>query len=247
MTSDLFIGLPRRHFGLIAADSPWRFETFSAKGRGRCPDGRRTNARGNFVDGSNNDPARHYETMSMAEILALPVGELAAKDSVLLLWAVDSMIPQALQVGAAWGFTYKTVGLFWVKTRRANSARGNDLDDPYEKLFPMGTGYWTRANPEQCLLFTRGKPKRLSASVRKLIVAPRREHSRKPDEQYERIEALVAGPYLELFARQQRPGWVSWGNEVGRFSTPSSAAAPLPNASSLTHFNSNADIVGGAS
>lgn len=82
----------------------------------------------------------------------------------------------------------------------------------------MGTGYWTRANPEQCLLFTRGSPKRLSASIEKLIVSPRREHSRKPDEIYERIEKLVGGPYLELFSRQERAGWKTWGNQVGKFS-----------------------------
>jgi N6-adenosine-specific RNA methylase IME4 len=215
--SDL-LALPRAgQYGCILADPAWRFETYSAKGRGRSPDGRRTNDHGNYVDGANNDPARHYETLSLEEIQALPVRTLAAKDCVLALWAVDSMIPQALTVGAAWGFTFKTVAFYWAKTRRVDSTRGKDLSDQYEKLFPMGTGYWTRANPEPCLLFTRGKPKRVSAGVRKLIVAPRREHSRKPDEQYERIERLVAGPYVELFARQTRSGWDSWGLEVGKF------------------------------
>jgi N6-adenosine-specific RNA methylase IME4 len=84
----------------------------------------------------------------------------------------------------------------------------------------MGTGYWTRANPEPCLLFTRGKPKRLSSAVRKLLIAPRREHSRKPDEQYDRIEELCAGPYLELFARQVQPGWTAFGNQTDRFDYP---------------------------
>jgi N6-adenosine-specific RNA methylase IME4 len=87
----------------------------------------------------------------------------------------------------------------------------------HHKQFPMGTGYWTRANPELCLLFTRGKPKRLSAAVRKLMIAPRREHSRKPDQQYQDIEQLVGGPYLELFARTEREGWTSWGNQTGKF------------------------------
>jgi N6-adenosine-specific RNA methylase IME4 len=85
--------------------------------------------------------------------------------------------------------------------------------------FFTGLGFWTRANPEPCLLATRGKPHRCSASVRKLIVSPRREHSRKPDEVYERIEALCQGPYLELFARFarpgfSRPGWDLWGREA---------------------------------
>ena len=81
----------------------------------------------------------------------------------------------------------------------------------------MGLGYWTRANSEPCLLATRGKPKRLNADVRQGIIAPRREHSRKPDEVHGRIERLVAGPYLELFARAERPGWTVWGNETTKF------------------------------
>jgi N6-adenosine-specific RNA methylase IME4 len=81
----------------------------------------------------------------------------------------------------------------------------------------MGLGYWTRANTEVCLLATRGKPKRLNAGVRQAIIAPRREHSRKPDCVHERIERLVAGPYVELFARQRRQGWDVWGHQVGKF------------------------------
>jgi N6-adenosine-specific RNA methylase IME4 len=94
--------------------------------------------------------------------------------------------------------------------------------DPY-RLFAddatpfAGLGYWTRANTEPCLLATRGKPKRLNADVRQGIIAPRREHSRKPEGIHFRIERLVAGPYVELFARETRPGWDCWGNEVGKF------------------------------
>lgn len=208
--SGTFADMPR--FGAILADCPWRFSTWSAKGRDRCPDGPLPRAKQR-----ENNPARHYQTMTLQDIKALPVSQIAADDCVLLLWAVDPMIPQALEVGAAWGFTYKTVAFYWAKLRREGSTRHLLHDEPAHKLFPMGTGYWTRPNPEQCLLFTRGKPKRISAAVRKLIIAPRREHSRKPDEQYERIEALVAGPYLELFARQTRPGWAAWGNETAKF------------------------------
>ena len=78
-------------------------------------------------------------------------------------------------------------------------------------------GSWTRSNPEMCLLATMGKPKRLSAAVRQLIVAPRREHSRKPDEVYERIEHLVGGPYLEMYSRTDRTGWDAMGNQTGRW------------------------------
>ena len=197
--------------GAILIDPPWRFETWSAAGRGRCPDAPviRNEQR-------QNRPERHYKTMTLQEITDLPVRSLAAPDCVLFLWVVDPMIPRALQLGAHWGFTYKTVGFYWAKTRR-NEGANNKRPHVKARPFPMGTGYWTRANPEVCLLFTRGKPKRKSAGVEKLIVSPRREHSRKPDEIYSRIQALVGGPYLEMFARQQWPGWSSWGDETTKF------------------------------
>lgn len=141
--------------------------------------------------------SRHYSLMHTDEISALPVLGWAAKDCVLFMWTLNSMQPQAHEVIKSWGFTYKTVAFTWVKTGR------------------LGMGYWTRQNSERCLLATRGKPKRLNADVREIITAPRREHSRKPDEQYERIERLVDGPYLEMFARPpHRTGWDVWGNEA---------------------------------
>lgn len=200
-------------YGAILADPPWQMAMYSEKGRGRCPDGPLTRNQSR-----QNSPARHYDTMPLADIKALPVNHLAAHDCVLFMWAVDPMLPHALEVGEAWGFTFKTVAFYWAKMRRETSTRARDMDEPAHKLFPMGTGYWTRANPEMCLLFTRGNPKRLSAGVRKLLVEPRREHSRKPDRVQDDIMSLCAGPYVELFARTQRPGWDSWGNQVDRFS-----------------------------
>lgn len=209
------VTVPPGGFGVILADPPWRVSMWGPKGMGRSPDGPVTRN-----VSRQNSPERHYATMPIDEIKALPVASLAARDCVLLVWAVDPLLPQAVEVGEAWGFKYKTVGFYWAKLRRETSTRAELHDDPHHKMFPMGTGYWTRANPEPCLLFTRGSPKRLSAGERKLIVAPRREHSRKPDEQYDRIERLVAGPYLELFARQSRPGWTTWGNQADKFDAP---------------------------
>ena len=171
------------HYGVILADPPWTFATYSRKGKGRSAEA-------------------HYDCMSLAGIKALPVAHWAAPDCALFLWATDPALPQALEVIDAWGFTYRTVAFTWAKTTKDGAG------------FPIGCGYWTRANPEQCLLATRGKPQRLSRSVPQLILAPRREHSRKPDEVYGRIETLVSGPYLELFGRVRRAGWNSWGNEV---------------------------------
>ena len=104
---------------------------------------------------------------------------------------------RAFELIEAWGFEYKTVAFYWVKL---NSAAKHDAD------YFTGLGYWTRANPEQCLLATRGKPPRKAKDVRRLVVEKRREHSRKPDCVRERIERLVAGPYLELFARETKKG-----------------------------------------
>lgn len=213
--------LPAGPYRTILADPPWRFATFSDKGRDRCPDAPVTRNQQR-----QNSPERHYATMPLQEIMDLCVSDVAADDSILFMWVVDSMIPEALAVGKAWGFEYKTVAFYWAKLRREGSARHLLHDEPAHKLFPMGTGYWTRSNPEQCLLFTRGSPKRMSASVRKLMVEQRREHSRKPDAQYEAIESLVRGPYLEMFARTQRPGWVSWGNQTERFDTDKPQTRP---------------------
>jgi N6-adenosine-specific RNA methylase IME4 len=97
---------------------------------------------------------------------------------------------------------------------------GADQIDLFTSDIPeprMGFCYWTRKQEEPCWLCTRNDPRRLTKGVRQAIVEPRREHSRKPDCQYDRIEQLVGGPYLELFARHQRPGWTAWGNETGKF------------------------------
>ncbi|MBK8200657.1 MAG: DNA methyltransferase [Acidobacteria bacterium] len=181
-----------RRYGAILADPPWSFKSWSDKGKDRCPDA---------MVRQKGLAERHYKTMGLADIKALPVADIAARDSVLILWVVDCMLPEGLDVGAAWGFRFKTTGFTWQKTTQDGRPA-------------IGLGYWGRGQTEQCLLFTRGKPRRLSAGVRKLIIAPRREHSRKPDEQYERIEALAAGPYVELFARRRRAGWDSWGNQL---------------------------------
>jgi N6-adenosine-specific RNA methylase IME4 len=183
------------HYSVIYADPPWPFATYSAKGKGRSAEA-------------------HYNCMSLADIAAVPLREWAADDCVLLMWTTDPLLEKAFDIIHAWGFTYKTVGFYWVKLRKPALF----YDD---RSFCFGQGKWTRANPEPCLLATRGNPKRLSRGVRELIVAPRREHSRKPDEIYDRIERLVAGPYLELFARQRRPGWdFAFSNQIHSGPTP---------------------------
>jgi len=155
--------------------------------------------------GKDRSPENHYDVMSLQDICNLPINNIANDDSVLLMWVVDPLLDKAFKVIEAWGFKYKTVGFTWAKTNKKSLG------------FFTGLGYWTRGNPEMCLLATKGKPKRISKSVPQLVVEQRREHSRKPDIMYNHIENLLQGPYIELFARTKRPGWDYWGNQTDKF------------------------------
>lgn len=148
----------------------------------------------------------HYDCLNFGDLARLPVTDLAANHCVLFLWTTDSYLPRALELVQAWGFQYWTVAFYWVKLNPAAKHVGF-----------TGFGYWTRADTEQCLLATRGNPTRRAKDVRRLIVEPRLEHDRKPDCARDRIERLVAGPYLDLFARETKKGWDCWGNQVGLF------------------------------
>ena len=189
-----------KKFGGICVDPPWSFEVYSGKGKQKSAE-------------------RHYDVMSLDDIKALPIADLAATDCALFLWGVWPRLPDALDVTAAWGFEFKTAAYVWVKQNRSG-----------EGLL-TGMGFWTRANSEPCLLATRGSPLRLAADVHQVILSPVREHSRKPDEVRSRIERLVAGPYLELFGREQAPGWTVWGNEI-----PSPTDAPADDGLDLPRF-----------
>ena len=203
--SDVFDGLPRNHFGAILADPPWHFQTYS---RGRIGGVNNTNPIPVFTPCRAPD----YRTMDAEEIFSLPIKDFASDDSVLFLWICWPNLKVSLEAIEKWGFIYKTCAFSWMK---ADNRQPHFFQE--ELKADMKLGYWTRANSEVCLLATRGRPKRLNADVRQGIIAPAREHSRKPDGIHERIERLVAGPYLELFARQKREGWTTWGNELEKF------------------------------
>ena len=152
--------------------------------------------------GEGRNPNQHYDCMELKDIMKLPVKDIADDNCMLLMWCIDPMLDKALEVINAWGFQYKTVGFTWAKTNRTNLG------------FFTGLGYWTRANPEMCLLATKGRPKRKAKDVAQLVVEPRQEHSKKPL-LHKKIEKLVDGPYIELFARKKPfPNWDYWGNEV---------------------------------
>jgi len=132
----------RRKYGVIYADPPWSFRNWSAKGTGR-------------------NAISHYDCLDFSALASLPVARLAADDCALFLWATDPLLPRAFELIQRWGFEYKTVAFYWVKL---NSAARHDAD------YFTGLGYWTRANPEQCLLATRGKPPRRARDVKRLVV-----------------------------------------------------------------------------
>lgn len=172
-------------YAVILADPPWYFKNFSEKGE-------------------EKNPVAHYNCMSIDDIKALPVSGLAAPDAALIMWATAPMLPQAIAVMDAWGFTFKSAGA-WAK----QSSTG--------QKWAFGTGYCYRSAAEFWLLGTLGKPKQKVKNVRNLIISPIREHSRKPDEMRQNIEKLWDGPYLELFAREPAKGWDSWGNQTDKF------------------------------
>jgi N6-adenosine-specific RNA methylase IME4 len=181
-----FAGLPPRSFKAIIADPPWTFRAYSDKGL-------------------KKSPQMHYACMNLDAIKALPVADLAHPDGcALALWATAPMLPQAIEVMQAWGFTYKTVGA-WAKQSKTG------------EKWAFGTGHILRSAAEYWLIGTIGRPRVLARDVRNLIVAPVREHSRKPGDLRGKMERLYGGPGCELFAREGRAGWAVWGNETGRF------------------------------
>lgn len=155
------------------------------------------------ADKSDRHVSHKYNLMSVDEIMALKVKEISAEDCALFLWSTWPNILDAFAVIKAWGFEYRTSGFVWVKAKRSGFG------------FHFGMGYYTRANTEPCLLAIRGRMPVVAKDVSELIYSPVREHSRKPDEQYGKIERLYPGKrYLELFARRKREGWSVWGNEI---------------------------------
>jgi N6-adenosine-specific RNA methylase IME4 len=172
-------------FGTVLADPPWRFDNRTGK---VAPEHQRL---------------RRYPTMSIDEICAMPVADHCAEQSHLYLWVPNALLSWGLQVMDAWGFTYKT-NIVWCKVRKDGGPDGR------------GVGFYFRNVTEVVLFGVRGSLRTLSPGRRQvnIVQSRKREHSRKPDELYDVIEACSPGPYLELFARAKRPKWASWGDEA---------------------------------
>lgn len=185
-------------YACVSADPPWSFRGYTDRL-------------------SDRDVQRHYKTMRLDDIKALPVAQLAAKDAHLFLWVTGPHLPSAFDVITAWGFRYSGVAFTWVKLKRSLDARQLRLVGTAEADLHVGLGFTTRKNAEFCLLARRGAARRNAKDVREVILSPVREHSRKPDEAAARIERYCDGPYVELFARTQKPGWDCWGNQTEKF------------------------------
>jgi N6-adenosine-specific RNA methylase IME4 len=155
--------------------------------------------------GEGRSPQHHYKCLLPEQLVTIPVMNIAAPDCFLFLWIPLRSVFLVEPLMQAWGFNFSGVGFSWAKLNKSGVG------------WFMGGGYGTRHNVEICWLGRRGKPQRKSAGVRELIIAPVREHSRKPDEIYQRIEMFCDGPYVELFARQQWPGWTCVGDESEKF------------------------------
>lgn len=182
MRSLLHVARPLGGWRVIYADPPWRY-------RGYASDGVPQRA-----------AVQHYETMALDDLKALPVGMVAAKSAIVAMWVISSHLDQAMDLGRAWGFEFKTLLFVWNKGK-------------------MGLGKWTRQEAEICLLFTRGKPSRRpgAGGVRQVLLESPREHSRKPEAFAGRLEELCRGPYLEMFAQSPREGWDVWGDSIDKY------------------------------
>ena len=196
--------LIRAHYRVIYPDPPWRYLKHVQEADGEI------------------DKSVGYKTMSLDQLKALPIADLAHPDGCHLpLWTTSPFLEKAFDVAHSWGFKYSSSFKIWLKMKRKHGRAGRQtelvpLDDVHSEMH-MGRGFTTRKNVEYCLLFRRGSPKRKSKAVREILISPVRENSRKPDEMYSEIEKYADGPYLELFARSQRPGWTSWGDESSKF------------------------------
>lgn len=198
-----FANIEKGKYAAILADPPWHFRARTAL------------QVGNWT--SRRDAEKHYAVMGIEDICAMPVKDLAAKDAHLFIWTTGPCLQQTFDVIKAWGFRYSGVAFTWVKLKRSHNPRQLRILPTAESDLHVGLGLTTRKNAEFCLLARRGNARREAKNIREIIMAPVREHSRKPDEVYDRVQRYCVGPYLELFSRQQRPGWTCWGNEVDKF------------------------------
>jgi site-specific DNA-methyltransferase (adenine-specific) len=173
-------------YNIIYADPPWKY-----------------NSRANHKTRFRGGACGHYDLMTMDEIKALPVPQIADDNCALFMWCTFPYLDEQIKLFKHWGFDYKTIGFIWIKTNSRNN-----------KPF-FGVGYYSKSNSEPCLLGIKGKMKPISNKISSVIISPRQEHSKKPDEVRDKIVQLFGDiPRIELFARNKTDGWHVFGNEV---------------------------------
>ena len=179
------VGFPDKKYDVIYADPPWKFETWSEKGKGRSAE-------------------QHYDCQGLEWIKTLPVEKISKENCILFLWITFPMVNKVEEVMNSWGFEFKGLGFNWVKRNKKSDS------------WFWGMGYWTRQNPEVCLIGTKGTPDRKNAGVHSVVDTKIEEHSKKPEEVRSKIDRLMGEntDKIELFARQQAEGWDCWGNET---------------------------------
>lgn len=197
-----FNDLKANHYGAIVADPPWAYSVFSDKGKDRSAE-------------------RHYETQDLNWICNLPVADLARKDCHLFLWITGPCIVRGdhIKVMEAWGFKPSAMAFVWLKAKIGAFNQSDAFFRADASAFVKGMGHTTRQNAEYVVLGRKGSPRRHTKAMHQLIVEPRREHSRKPEVFRDCVEEYVGAgtPIAELFARQTRPGWDTWGNQATKF------------------------------
>jgi N6-adenosine-specific RNA methylase IME4 len=199
-----FAGLRRHGYAAIAADPALAFTSYTAI--------QSTNPQ------STRDFRRHYRVMSLDEILALPVVDLVAKSGChLFLWTSPPNLDRSLTILKGWGFKFSNKAFTWVKLRRGFDTQQLRFTPLIEDDLHYSLGLTKRKGTEDVLLGRRGNCRRIAKNVREVMLAPVREHSRKPDEFFRRVERYCAGPYCELFARARRANWDVGGDQTDMF------------------------------
>lgn len=206
---------PAQRYGVASIDCPWHFET---RGAVKNPD-------------ADRSPQRHYPTADLAHLKTIPMLDILEEDAWVFVWMTGPLLAKGVHniLARAWGLEISGRAFVWIKLWNGFDTELLSRTPLLEQDVAVGGGYTTRKNAEDVILMKRGAPKRMRKDIREVIISPRREHSRKPEEFYRRVEHFAVGPRIDMFAGADRPGWDRWGwghreGEGDRFQPESPAA-----------------------
>jgi N6-adenosine-specific RNA methylase IME4 len=189
--------VPNERMGVVAIDPPWHFKTRAAV----------------TTPAADRSPQKHYPTASIAHLKTIPMQDILLPDAWVAMWITHPLYARGVQLilAKAWGLEISGLGFTWIKLWNGFDTDILKRTPLLEQDLAMGGGYTTRKNSEVCLLLKRGNPKVARRDIREVIISPRREHSRKPEDFYRRMEHFCHGPRLDMFGGGERPGWTYWG------------------------------------